>query len=103
MCGRDSAFYTWKQIHAFSQPLTIEAALPDPTPNYYRAPTHKGSVIVAGDGVDCVAREMRCGLIPFWVKDAHGRAYNRTSHLVERRRMKQAWANYSHVLAMECK
>jgi integrase len=28
------------------------------------------------------------------VKDANGRAYNRTSHLPERRKMMQAWANY---------
>jgi integrase len=28
------------------------------------------------------------------VKDANGRAYNRTSHLVERRKMMQAWADY---------
>lgn len=28
------------------------------------------------------------------VRDPNGRAYNRTSHLVERRRMMQAWADY---------
>ncbi|WP_425491811.1 tyrosine-type recombinase/integrase [Luteimonas saliphila] len=28
------------------------------------------------------------------VKDPNGRAYNRTSHLVERRKMMQAWADY---------
>jgi integrase len=28
------------------------------------------------------------------VKDANGRAYNRTSHLQERRKMMQEWANY---------
>lgn len=28
------------------------------------------------------------------VKDPNGRAYNRTSHLAERRKMMQAWANY---------
>jgi len=28
------------------------------------------------------------------VKDANGRAYNRTSHLQERRKMMQKWANY---------
>jgi integrase len=28
------------------------------------------------------------------VKDVNGRAYNRTSHLVERRRMMQTWADY---------
>jgi putative SOS response-associated peptidase YedK len=69
MCGRDAEFYTWKDIHAFSQPLTIEVALPDPTPNYNRAPTHSGGVIVAGDEGNGVARRMRWGLIPFWAKD----------------------------------
>ena len=28
------------------------------------------------------------------VKDPNGRAYNRTSHLAERRKMMQAWADY---------
>ncbi|AKH67711.1 Integrase [Spongiibacter sp. IMCC21906] len=28
------------------------------------------------------------------VKDVHGRAYNRTAHLTERKKMMQAWANY---------
>ncbi len=28
------------------------------------------------------------------VKDANGRAYNRTAHLPERRKMMQAWADY---------
>lgn len=28
------------------------------------------------------------------VRDPNGRAYNRTAHLAERRRMMQAWANY---------
>jgi integrase len=28
------------------------------------------------------------------VKDPNGRAYNRTAHLPERRRMMQAWADY---------
>ena len=28
------------------------------------------------------------------VKDPHGRAYNRTTHLEERRKMMQAWADY---------
>ncbi len=28
------------------------------------------------------------------VRDPHGRAYNRTAHLAERRRMMQAWADY---------
>ena len=28
------------------------------------------------------------------VRDPHGRAYNRTAHLPERRKMMQAWADY---------
>jgi phosphoribosylformylglycinamidine (FGAM) synthase-like amidotransferase family enzyme len=34
------------------------------------------------------------------VKDANGRAYNRTSHLQERRKMMQVWANYLDQLAV---
>jgi integrase len=33
------------------------------------------------------------------VKDPNGRAYNRTSHLPERRKMMQAWADYLDELA----
>jgi integrase len=32
------------------------------------------------------------------VRDPNGRAYNRTAHLPERRRMMQAWADYLHKL-----
>jgi len=32
------------------------------------------------------------------VRDPNGRAYNRTAHLVERRKMMQAWADYLHTL-----
>jgi integrase len=32
------------------------------------------------------------------VKDANGRAYNRTSHVVERRKMMQAWSDYLDTL-----
>lgn len=34
------------------------------------------------------------------VKDANGRAYNRTAHLAERRKMMQAWADYLDGLRM---
>ena len=37
------------------------------------------------------------------VKDPNGRAYNRTSHLVERRKMMQAWADYLDALRDERK
>ncbi|MGH3711010.1 MAG: tyrosine-type recombinase/integrase, partial [Pseudonocardiaceae bacterium] len=32
------------------------------------------------------------------VKDPNGRAYNRTAHLAERRKMMQAWADYQDAL-----
>ena len=32
------------------------------------------------------------------VKDANGRAYNRTKHLEQRRKMMQAWADYLEAL-----
>lgn len=35
------------------------------------------------------------------VRDPNGRAYNRTSHLVERRKMMQAWANYLDALRQD--
>ena len=37
------------------------------------------------------------------VKDANGRAYNRTAHLPERRRMMQEWASYLDALRLESK
>lgn len=37
------------------------------------------------------------------VKDPNGRAYNRTSHLAERRRMMQTWADYLDGLKAEAK
>ncbi|AMO70261.1 tyrosine-type recombinase/integrase [Zhongshania aliphaticivorans] len=35
------------------------------------------------------------------VKDVHGRAYNRTAHLAERKKMMQAWANYLDTLKIQ--
>ncbi len=32
--------------------------------------------------------------MPFAVRDPNGRAYNRTAHLAERRKMMQGWADY---------
>ena len=36
------------------------------------------------------------------VRDPNGRAYNRTSHLEERTKMMQAWADYLDSLKGEC-
>jgi len=37
------------------------------------------------------------------VKDVHGRAYNRTAHLPQRKKMMQAWANYLDSLKASCR
>jgi len=44
---------------------------------------------VLGCRVDLIAHQLAHA-----VKDVNGRAYNRTSHLPERRKMMQSWANY---------
>jgi len=68
MCGRDSQFFTWREIHAFSGGLAVSTPTQDPEPNYNRAPTQAGWVLVA-DGDQAVATEMRWGLVPSWAKD----------------------------------
>ncbi|QOW19440.1 SOS response-associated peptidase [Lysobacter ciconiae] len=68
MCGRDSQFFTWREIHAFSGGLAVSTPAQDPEPNYNRAPTQAGWVLVA-DGDGAVATEMRWGLLPSWAKD----------------------------------
>lgn len=68
MCGRDSQFYTWREIHAFSGGLALTTPQQEPEPNYNRAPTQPGWVLVGDDGDGAVARQMRWGLIPAWAK-----------------------------------
>ena len=68
MCGRDSQFYTWSEVHAFSAGLELATPGTDPVPNYNRAPTQPGWVLVA-DGDGARALEMRWGLLPAWARD----------------------------------
>lgn len=70
MCGRYSIYYTWREIWAFSQPLTIQTPAEAPEPRYNLAPTQAGWVIAKNDEEALTARTMRWGLIPFWAKDA---------------------------------
>ena len=51
---------------------------------------------VLGERVDLIEHQLAHA-----VKDANGRAYNRTSHLPERRRMMQRWADYLDQLEEE--
>lgn len=63
------------------------------------------SETMTGHGFRAMARTILdevLGFRPDWiehqlahaVRDPNGRAYNRTAHLVERRRMMNRWANY---------
>ena len=70
MCGRDTQFYTWRQIHAFSGGLAVATPEQDPQPNYNRAPTQPGWVLVDDGTGGAIAQEMRWGLLPAWAKDA---------------------------------
>lgn len=70
MCGRDTQFYTWRDVHACSGGLPLRTPEQDPTPNYNRAPTQEGWTIVAADDRGGAALPMRWGLLPVWAKDA---------------------------------
>ena len=59
---------SWREIHAFSQPLIIRAPDEDITPSWNIAPTTENWVITAGDG-QALAQKMRWGLVPAWSKD----------------------------------
>lgn len=72
MCGRFSQFYTWEEIHAFSQPLTLKAPAPGTLtnlqPHYNIAPTEQVDVVVLREDGEVELRRMRWGLVPFWWK-----------------------------------
>lgn len=46
MCGRFSQHYTWEQIHAFSQPLTLAGPPLNLQPSYNIAPTETVGALV---------------------------------------------------------
>lgn len=71
MCGRDTFFRTWEEVWRFSQP--IDVLFPDhpPVPQYNRAPTQQGWIIVPEGEPDRHAGRVhgaRWGLIPHWAK-----------------------------------
>jgi putative SOS response-associated peptidase YedK len=67
MCGRFSQAYSWEQIHAFSQPLTMAAGRGNLQPRYNIAPTTTIDIIVHG-GEGRELRQARWGLVPLWWK-----------------------------------
>lgn len=67
MCGRFSQAYSWDEIVAFSQPLTVPADRPNLRARYNISPTTEIDMIVLVDG-DRHLRKARWGLIPSWWK-----------------------------------
>lgn len=65
MCGRFSQAYTWEQVLAFSQPLTVPAARGNLQPRYNIAPTTTVDIIVGTEN-GRELRQARWGLIPGW-------------------------------------
>lgn len=65
MCGRFSQHYTWQQIHAFSQPMTLAEGRGNLQPRYNIAPTTQIDIIVP-DGETRLLRQARWWLVPGW-------------------------------------
>ena len=68
MCGRFSQAYSWEEIVAFSQPLTVPAERPNLRVRYNIAPTTEVDIIVRDEDGNRVLRKARWGLIPGWWK-----------------------------------
>lgn len=67
MCGRFSQAYSWDEIVAFSQPLTVPADRPNLRARYNIAPTTEIDMIVLTEA-GRELRKARWGLIPSWFK-----------------------------------
>lgn len=70
MCGRYTSHYTWKEIHAFSQPIRVITPASEPEPSYNVAPTQSAWVLLPDASSNLRAAMLRWGLIPRWAKDA---------------------------------
>lgn len=98
--------YVFPSVRGASRPMsenTINVAL--------RTMGYDGSTMT-GHGFRAMARTVLDEVLGFRpdfiehqlahaVRDPLGRAYNRTAHLAERKKMMQAWADYLHQLAKE--
>jgi putative SOS response-associated peptidase YedK len=65
MCDRFSQHYTWQQIHAFSEPLTLAEGRGNLQPRYNIAPTTSIDIIVAA-GETRRLGHVRWWLVPGW-------------------------------------
>ena len=66
MCGRFSQAYSWEEVVAFSQPLTVPADRPNLRARYNIAPTTEIDIIVRLEDGSRQMRKARWGLIPEW-------------------------------------
>jgi len=81
MCGRFSQAYTWGEIVAFSQSLTVPVDRPNLRARYNIAPTTEIDII-ENIGAGRELRKARWGLIPgWWTKKANevGSTFNARS------------------------
>ncbi len=69
MCGRFSQAYSWDEIVAFSQPLTVPADRPNLWARYNITPTTEIDIIVRTEA-GRELRKARWGFIPAWWKEA---------------------------------
>ncbi|MBN9443707.1 SOS response-associated peptidase [Bosea sp. (in: a-proteobacteria)] len=69
MCGRFSQAYSWDEIVAFSQPLTVPADRPNLRARYNITPTTEIDIIVRTEA-GRELRKARWGFIPAWWKEA---------------------------------
>lgn len=106
------------------QPLTSRSEFLFPSPRSLRRPMSNNAVLAAlrrlgigkdvmcGHGFRAMARTILDEVLDYrvdWiehqlahaVKDVNGRAYNRTAHLEQRKKMMQAWADYLDKLRMQ--
>jgi putative SOS response-associated peptidase YedK len=68
MCGRFTKDWTWEEIYAFSQPLTLERYdQSNLQPSYNICPTDTVDTLVMSEGKTTIV-PMRWGLIPSWWK-----------------------------------
>ncbi|MDQ0510618.1 SOS response-associated peptidase [Ancylobacter amanitiformis] len=68
MCGRYSQEYTWAEVHAFSQPLTLSGPASNLQPHYNIAPTEMAGVLVPQADGSLRYERMRWQLVPRWWK-----------------------------------
>ncbi len=92
MCGRDANFFSWSEVVEFSRPLQLRTPSAEPAPNYNRAPSHNGWVLLVEDENVC-AQEFAWGLIPAW---AHAKKLNpyvnaRVETVAEKPSFRDSW------------